>query len=113
MRIAYFNKHGRVILIHGGAIPMETPDGTATFLEVPPNANANNIYYDDGLKFKERFNVALSRNLISNIPAGTLVNGIQCNDGSVEFQADVEDVLWVKLDHPHYIYEVVSVETGP
>lgn len=113
MKIGYFDSTGRVLLVSDGSMQMDPPPGTANSVELPVEATANNIYYAEGLQFRQPFPVTLSRNRIDGLPVGTLANGVEVNDGVIEYEADIERILWVTLDHPHYLYEVVHVETGP
>lgn len=114
--IGYFNAGGELLLVRDGG-DMTPPDGTEYVADLPSGATANNVYYDEGVQFKQQFPITVTRNLIAGIPPGTSVgvNHITdiVDDGEFEFVADVEETVRVTLSHPHYLYESVAVETGP
>lgn len=119
MKVAFFDASGRLLLIADG-VGMTPPDDAAYQTEVGPDATANNIYLDTALQkveFKQAFPIAVSRNLVTGIPAGTEATFYGepeiVNDGAIEFEADVEETLQITLEHPHFIYQVIAVETGP
>lgn len=123
MSVAFFDATGRVMVIADGsdARPPSAPAG-ALFMadDLPEGAQANDIYYDidaGALAYRQPFALTIERNRISGIPTGTLAmmpDGSEVvEDGEIEFVADIEEGILVALDHPHHVYEVVSVETGP
>lgn len=118
MRVAFFDAAGRVLAIADGIV-MGPPSGTEYEIEVGLSATVNTIFYDTvagEVKPRQPFDVTIERNKISNIPAGTLAftgDFEIVDDGEIEFLADVEDTLFILLDHPEYLSETVIVETGP
>lgn len=118
MRRGYFDSDGNLLLIAEWTSVMGDPPEMAFVAEVSEEATANNVYFAYAkVHFKQPFTVTVSRNLIAGIPAGTLVTdslgSVEVDDGAAEYVADVPSVEWVQLSHPHFLYQVVEVETGP
>lgn len=118
--LAYFNGEGRVLLVKEGTSPMAPPPSTVHEAAVPDGTTANQIYFDveaGEVRWKALFEVVAERNRLSGIPPGTtaiILGEIEIvDDGEIEFEADVEEKLIVALDHPHYLFARVEVETGP
>lgn len=118
MRNAFFDDMGRTLAIADGVI-MGPPTDTAFEAEVALEDTVNDIYFDivtGAVKARLPFDLTIQRNKISGIPAGTtaFIGDFELvNDGEIEFIADVEETLRVSLDHPHYLFQNVNVETGP
>lgn len=119
MRMAYFDQNGRTILI-AEMQGMGAPDSAVYAADAPVGTSANDIYYDVAtaqVTLKSDLDLVLSRNTISNIPQGATVihpgGDIVVEDGSIEIVADIESVIYVYVDHPHYKGERVQLEVGP
>ncbi|OAH42763.1 hypothetical protein AX777_05865 [Sphingobium yanoikuyae] len=118
MKYAYFTQDGKLLTI--ASQQQAYPDTTIIEVEVPDDARANAIYLDlETLTISERapFVLNVEYNRVSNIPAGTNVahDGelYHVEDGEIEFEANVTDVVWLHLDHPCFIAQYVAVPTGP
>lgn len=119
MRTAHFDETGRVLIISELA-GMGSPESAAYSAPVSDGLLANDIYYDTAtgeVKEKAGFDLAVTRNRIDQIPAGSRIifGAIDeiVDDGSVEFMADVEETATAYLEHPEYKSIVVEVQTGP
>jgi hypothetical protein len=115
-KFAYFDMEGNLLSLASSKAVFPN----AIECEVAQDADANKIYYDLAAKSvqeKMLFALEVSRNCISGLPQGTAVQysseRVIVDDGSAEFEADVEEELLVYLDHPHFVSQYVTVPTGP
>ncbi|WP_088184049.1 hypothetical protein [Sphingobium sp. Z007] len=118
MPYAYFTEAGQLLVIASGQA--NYPDPTIIEVEVAAGTMPNAIYLDletRTVQQRQPFNVTVSYNCISGLPAGTsLVIGDSVHvidDGTAEFEADTAETIYVNLSHPHYLDQYVAVPTGP
>ncbi|NWK96713.1 hypothetical protein DM806_13790 [Sphingobium lactosutens] len=118
MKYAYFTQDGKLLTI--ASEPQSFPEPSVIEVEVPDGTRANAIFLDletHTIRDRVPFVLNVAYNRVSNIPAGTSVahDGAlyHVEDGEVEFDANVTDVVWLHLDHPCFIAQYVAVPTGP
>lgn len=112
---AYFDENGKLIIINSGGV-MSPPESAAYSERVTDPYNYN-IYYDDGVKTKQKFPVVAEKNKLSGIPQGTRVvvegQAEVVEDGVMEFDVNYEGWLNIFLENPYYLSESLLVEVGP
>lgn len=118
MYYAYFRADGTSLSVSNH--PTLFPEPDVMMFEVPDHTHGNAIYLDTQtmtVKDKEPFAVAIAYNHLSNIPAGTTITIDEgeffVDDGTAEFEADIQEEKIVWLDHPQYLATHVIVQTGP
>lgn len=118
MAYGYFKSDGAVMSV--SANHLDYPDPEIIETEVSNLLSANSIYLDiDTMTVCERqpFNFKIALNTIHGLPTGTTITMADgqfvCNDGAVEFDADVSGAVVAFIEHPRFIAQYVEVPTGP
>lgn len=120
MSTAHFDATGRLLCLTVLGSDMTPPTGTEYTVEDLETTDPNAIYYDiaaEAVVEKQPFALTIARNLVTGIPAGTKAyysaGVVTVDDGSLEFEADIEHTEHVMLIHPHYLNAEIAVEVGP
>lgn len=118
-KMGFFDASGKVLLVVEG-MEMEPPEGAEYSVTLGVDATANNVFLDPKSKevrLKTVFPIKATYNKVTGLPAGTevIIDGIAqtVNDGVLEFETNVEELVHVQLLHPHHLYERIQVQTGP
>ena len=106
MKTYIFDQSGRCTCAANSELPLDNLEDGLVGVHSESFYNPNAIYYDGEIKFTQPFNVNVSTNLITGIPAGTdaFIDGNRqvVDDGSLELEVAFNSTVHVVLIHPHY-----------
>lgn len=111
MSVAFFETTGKCLgIVDGNG---EIPDAAAS-ASVPHGTSPNSIWYDGAeVQPKTPFEVQVSPNTVSGIPAGTEAvltsSVVVVDDGTLELEVDYAQTVRVTLLHPRHYETSVGV----